>query len=323
MSVHMVRLLAPAKINLHLRVGPLGADGFHPLLSWMTGVGLFDKLTLSAIPQVLPKAGDQWVELQCDDASLPCDQNNLVVGAGQMLASALEAPAARETRAGQKRGDAAGRICRVSAALQKRIPTGAGLGGGSSDAASALRGLAKLWNAGLDRAALAGLSLSLGSDVPFFFHGSSSLCRGRGQFVHPTPPPQPRWALLALPAIHVSTPAVYRTFDQMGLGDARPLQEEPDWAAWAKLPARQLLELLVNDLEKPAFAVARELGPLRQRLEAHLGQSVRMSGSGSSLFTLSDDQASAEIAAKGIGNRLHVSALAVPIAPSWTDDAPL
>jgi 4-diphosphocytidyl-2-C-methyl-D-erythritol kinase len=132
-----------------------------------------------------------------------------------------------------------------------------------------------------------------------------------------------RWALLVLPAMHVSTPAVYRTFDQMGLGDGRPLQEEPDWAAWARLPARELLGLLVNDLEAPAFAVAGELGPLRQRLEAHFGQIVRMSGSGSSLFTLYDAQNAAETAALEARNRFHISALAVPVAPAWTDDVPL
>ena len=151
-----MRVAAPAKVNLHLRVGPVRADGFHPLLTWMCAVELFDTLTLirraerleeSAPAATVQKSSDaagtgagkelswEWFSLRTDHPSLPTDGRNLVVQVAAALADTL----------GRDGEGPAGRRERVSAFLNKRIPAGAGLGGGSSDAAATLLALARMW----------------------------------------------------------------------------------------------------------------------------------------------------------------------------------
>src|SRR5688500_8405446 len=205
-----MRLLAPAKINLHLRVGPRRDDGFHPLLSWMTTVGLFDTLELTPIdPAGRRVGGDAGFSLATDDPQLPTDARNLAVRAAQAMADS--AVRLREGSATGKSG--------TSAFLYKRIPTGAGLGGGSSDAARAMLGLARLWGLKMSRREMNDLAATIGSDVPFFLHGPSSVCTGRGETVRPTRPPAARWAVLVLPGIAMATAAVYAKFDEMRRGD--------------------------------------------------------------------------------------------------------
>lgn len=411
-----LRLLAPAKINLHLRVGPPTPDGFHPLLTWMCTVALFDTIELqhssrgTGTPSRVVDGGGSTplIELTCNDPSVPCDQTNLIAKTAAALAdvirgggatsitdggeagsntsasplssSSTSLPTTREgNAAGAEVGRAAGaqgttephgaqgrvgtdaraassspvarqttattaaspsaraavgieaRPSTIRVALHKTIPAGAGLGGGSSDGARALIGLARLWEVDdargsgkggtFSRSALADIASRCGSDLPFFFHGPSSACTGRGQFVRPVPPPAvARWAVLVLPAIAMPTPAVYRKFDELRLGDADRLAAEPDWSAWAKLPSNELLPLLVNDLEAPAFALRPELGELRARIESQLGRIVRMSGSGSSLFTLFDDEVAARRAADAIVHAHQIRAVAVEVAPSLRDD---
>jgi 4-diphosphocytidyl-2C-methyl-D-erythritol kinase len=305
-----MRVLAPAKINLHLRVGPPTSDGFHPLLSWMVTLGLFDTLTLA---HANIAAGKPVLELTCDDPSLPCDQSNLVVRAATALANAIQTKSSAA---------AISELAPVSATLQKCIPMGAGLGGGSSDGAAILRTLNRFWNAGCDAHALSTLAATLGSDLSFFFHGPSSICTGRGEIVRPIPVPAARWAMLVLPAIHMPTPAVYKRFDLMHLGDPATLRDEPDWELWTHLPANDLLPLLVNDLESPAFAISPDLAALRQAIEQSLGRPVRMSGSGSSLFTLYDRHSDATAAADAVSRAFRQRAIAAELTPNDSDDAP-
>jgi 4-diphosphocytidyl-2-C-methyl-D-erythritol kinase len=272
-----MRLQAPAKINLHLRIGPPRADGFHPLLSWMTTIGLFDTLTFDD-----GDAGN--ISMTCDEPRLPCDDRNLVVKAAKLL-----------------RGDPTQSV-RIH--LQKKIPHGGGLGGGSSDAAFTLLGLNRFWHLDKPVESLDELAAKLGSDINFFLHGPSSICRGRGELVRPVATPAvAKWALLMLPAMSMPTPAVYRQFDQMKLGRPEDVDIEPDWNRWALLPSQDLLPLLVNDLEAPAFAIQPALGKLRETIEKTMVRPVRMSGSGSSLFTLYDDRSEAEAAAAKIANQ--------------------
>jgi 4-diphosphocytidyl-2C-methyl-D-erythritol kinase len=385
-----LRLLAPAKINLHLRVGPPTPDGFHPLLTWMCTVALFDTIDLSRGTETPSRVADSsrsLVELTCDDPSVPCDATNLIAKIASALAGAIRdeagkeqhvageagrnasassvpasPPATREGRdadgranvgratgprasdlvraqgSGKDTGDHAAtpaalaggtttvgaRLSTIKVVLHKRIPAGAGLGGGSSDGARAMLGIARLWNATaprFDRRRLADLAARCGSDLPFFFHGPSSACTGRGQFVRPVPAPTlARWAVLVLPAITMPTPAVYRTFDEMRLGYPDRLAAEPDWSAWANLPSIQLLPLLVNDLETPAFALRPDLAKLREQIESQLARPVRMSGSGSSLFTLFDAQTDAQAAAQRIGEIFSVRTVAVEVARNISDD---
>jgi 4-diphosphocytidyl-2-C-methyl-D-erythritol kinase len=206
--------------------------------------------------------------------------------------------------------------------MQKVIPAGAGLGGGSSDGARALLGANRLWKTAATVDRLAGFAAQFGSDLPFFFHGPSSICTGRGEQVAPIPPPRPRWAVLILPDIVMPTPSVYKQFDAMKLGSECDLNEPPDWNAWTRLNAMQLLPLLVNDLEAPAFALEPRLGQLRDAMAGALRRPVRMSGSGSSLFTLFDDRSEAEAASTRIQGDFGARASATEIGPQIDDDLP-
>jgi 4-diphosphocytidyl-2-C-methyl-D-erythritol kinase len=166
---------------------------------------------------------------------------------------------------------------------------------------------------------LADLAARFGSDLSFFFFGPSSVCTGRGEIVQPIARPKPGWAVLILPGIHMATPAVYRRFDDLKLGDAKSIQQQPDGKHWTKLGATELLPLLVNDLEAPAFSLSRELAQLRDRAAQVLGRIVRMSGSGSTLFTLFDQKAEAERAAQLLQDELRVRAEAVVLCPEITE----
>jgi 4-diphosphocytidyl-2-C-methyl-D-erythritol kinase len=305
MRASATRVLAPAKINLHLRVGPPAHDGFHPLCSWMVTVGLFDTLDLEVSPAGDSRPGDfsRLVRLTCDDSAIPTDGSNLIVKAAHaMLAqSAATAPS---------------KPWSLSAALQKRIPVGAGLGGGSSDGAATILALNRLLGLNWPTPRLAEIGAGLGSDVPFFFFGSSSICTGRGEVVTPTPAPKVRHAVLVLPGIHMPTPAVYRRFDEMNLGRVETLTESVDWRGWSTLGATELMSRLVNDLEAPAFAINPQLADLHQRAGQLLGRVVRMSGSGSSLFCLFDSRHEAESAAVTLMDALAVRAIAVDLCPT-------
>ena len=224
-----MHLHAPAKINLHLRIGPPRSDGFHPLLSWMATIGLYDTITFN-------HARDGRISMTCNEPTIPTDDRNLVIKAAKLL-----------------NGDSQHS---VQIHLEKDIPHGGGLGGGSSDAASTLLGLNQYWKLNRSLESLDPLAAKLGSDINFFLHGPSSACKGRGELVRPIPAPAiAKWVLLILPDITMPTPAVYRQFDAMKLGRESDVNDEPDWSAWAALPSEKLLGKLVNDLEAPAFAI--------------------------------------------------------------------
>jgi 4-diphosphocytidyl-2-C-methyl-D-erythritol kinase len=285
-----MHLLAPAKINLHLRVAPADGSGFHPILSWMCTVALFDTLTIEP---------SNAMSLSCDDPRLPCDDTNLVSRAAKSLKP--------------------DKFC-AKIHLQKRIPFGAGLGGGSSDAARTLLGLNQQWNLHRPIAQLARIAADLGSDVPFFLHGPSSVCTGRGEIIKDISPPKPRAALLVLCEQAIATPSVYRRFDDMRLGDRGAIEDEPNWQDWTDLSAGPLLQKLINDLEPPAMALCPPLKKLREEIENLLDRPMRMSGSGSSLFTLFDEMSEAHAAVDRIGTRRDARAIAVGIAPVLDDD---
>jgi 4-diphosphocytidyl-2C-methyl-D-erythritol kinase len=295
-----MRVLAPAKLNLHLRVGSPGASGYHPLMSWMCTIGLFDTLTIEP-------ADTTDVSLTCSEPSLPCDQTNLVMRAARAM---------QEQIARDHPGTALG--ARVH--LHKRIACGAGLGGGSSDAACALLALNRLWKLNWPLGKLAGIAETLGSDVPFFLHGPSSLCTGRGEVVERIAPPRPRWAVLVLPGFALPTPAVYSKFDQLRLGGADAIAIRPPFQRWAELPAAELLPVLVNDLEPAAFALCPELASLREIAERAIGRPVRMTGSGSTLFSLFDDSSEAKQAAARIEESVNIGTATAEIVPALADD---
>src|SRR5437868_7913236 len=155
-----MQVLAPAKINLSLRVRGKRPDGFHEIETLISPISLYDTIDL--------EKQNRWIDFNCDDPTLSTGDDNLVVRAAKLF---LE-------HAKIKSG--------VSIKLQKKIPHGAGLGGGSSDAAATLRALNQLFEAKLSREDLASLGSQLGSDVSFFLYESAALCKGRGEIVQPT-----------------------------------------------------------------------------------------------------------------------------------------
>jgi len=281
-----VKILSPAKINLHLRVAPPASDGFHPLLSWMCTVGLHDEIEFR-------ESTSPGLRLTCDHPEVPVDETNLITRAAKTLAPNLGA----------------------DAILQKKIPMGGGLGGGSSNAASTLLALNELWRLRKPKNDLAQIAATRCSDIVFFLHGPSSICEGRGQIVTPIPPPKPKFVILILPQLSMPTPAVYKKFDEMNLGSNADVQNHPDWNAWTNLSAKQLLPLLINDLEPPAFSLRPDLADLRAKIESQISRPVRMSGSGSSLFTLADDAPEAQSLADAI-RQTGVRADTFQLAPS-------
>jgi 4-diphosphocytidyl-2-C-methyl-D-erythritol kinase len=253
---------APAKINLSLRVLRRREDGFHEIATRIAPLTLTDRLTL----EKLPGAGSGTVAFTCDDPTVPADETNLAVKAVRAL----------ETHTGPLPG--------VRLHLEKRIPHGAGLGGGSSDAAAVLLGMNELFSLTLSAATLQTAAATIGSDVPFFLHGCVCDCTGRGETV--TPLSDFTWhprVLLIKPPFGIPTPGIYRRWR-----DSRELpglfysaQETPGGP-------------LVNDLERPAFEKYPVLGTLKARLLACEGVTAAlMSGSGSTVFAVLEPGADA------------------------------
>ncbi len=276
-----ITIQTPAKVNLTLAVLGERPDGFHEIESLIVPVGLYDELALS-------ESSADGIELSCDDPGVPASRDNLVWWAARRLMD----------RAGVRGG--------ARLRLTKRIPIGAGLGGGSSDAAATLAGLNRLWGLGLDRAELAGLASEIGSDVPFFLHGGAAIVRGRGEHVEPVELHWPGWIVLVVPPFGMETAAVYGRWEP---GDPPP--RESGEVVAAIQAGEDLGGLLYNMLERPAFAIEPRLTELCAKLRALGGAHVRMSGSGSTLFALFRDPDQAKSFAAQATRQLGVRAVEV------------
>lgn len=256
---------SPAKINVSLRVGARRTDGFHEIESLIVRVGLFDELTFT------PR-DDSGIEIVCDDASSPTDRRNLAAQAAAALRSA-----AGITQAG------------VTIHLRKRIPAGAGMGGGSSDAATTLVALNKMWNCGLNAHALESIAAEIGSDVPLFLHDSPCVVTGRGECVRDLATPIRGWVALLLSSVTCDTARVYAAFDRI-TAPARGAA-----AVWNEATsADALMERCFNDLEPAAFNAHPELDRIARAVAEATGVRVRMTGSGSGLFRLFDRREDAD-----------------------------
>lgn len=233
---------APAKINLHLGVGAPRPDGFHPLTTVYQAIGIYDDL------QVAPAPG--W-EVQVRTASyldrelLPTPGHNIVDRAARLLA------------------EHHGRGVTGSLILDKEIPIAGGMAGGSADAAAALVGLDRLWGLGTSDEDLLRLAAQLGSDVPFALLGGTALGTGRGELVTPVPDEATWWWVVVPSADGLSTPAVYRHFDQLRPdADPEPPSAGELLAALATGDPARLAAALHNDLQAPALDLRPDLGGL-------------------------------------------------------------
>ncbi|TGG86790.1 MAG: 4-(cytidine 5'-diphospho)-2-C-methyl-D-erythritol kinase [Aphanocapsa feldmannii 277cV] len=277
-----LRLRSPAKVNLHLEVLGLRGDGFHELAMVMQSIDLADELCLST-------TAASGFRLCCDVAEVPLDRSNLVLRAAERLATAFPQ---------QARG--------VLFELTKRIPIGAGLAGGSSNAAAALVGLNHLWGLGLTLEQLQPYAAALGSDISFCLAGGTQLCFGRGERLEPVEPLQ-RGAIVLLkhPEVAISTPWAYGLCrEQLG---HRYLQGECSFAERRMALRRGPLlagirgdnpaavaTALRNDLEAPVCSLAPSVEAGLQLLRSQAGVlGACMSGSGPSHFALFRDRETA------------------------------
>jgi 4-diphosphocytidyl-2-C-methyl-D-erythritol kinase len=250
---------APAKINRELRVGRLRSDGYHEVYSRMVSIDLADRLTVEP-------AGE--LRFSCDDPAVPAGDDNLVVRAARRLARA------------------AGVAPKAAIRLEKRTPTGGGLGGGSADAAAALQLLARLWGCAAEiRESLPAIAAEIGSDVPFFLLGGQADATGRGEIVQPVHDAPARPLLLLVPPFTISTGSVYRAYAGRGRLPERLDVEEPGRRGF----------LGPNDLTTAVLQV-------EPRMASYLASAARVSeeravsGSGSTIVLVAPAAAREELA---------------------------
>lgn len=289
-----LRLRAPAKINTYLEVVGRRADGYHELRMLLVPVALFDDLVLERL------ADEGRVEVEAvGDACVESGDGNLCARAARYFFEAT--------------GVGGGVRIRV----EKHIPVGAGLGGGSSDAAATLLGLEELCGVRLSHEARRQAAFRVGADVPFFFARAPAWVEGVGESVRSVELPEPFWVVLVHPGVLLSTAAVFGRFAGLRPPGAPPAR--PDWPTPpAQAVAGSTKELttpgqphtisafrfqgvvagLRNDLEGPALALEPEVGRVLDALAATGAPGVLMSGSGSAAFGLFPDERGARRAAE-------------------------
>jgi 4-diphosphocytidyl-2-C-methyl-D-erythritol kinase len=266
---------APAKVNVHLAVGPLRPDGFHELRTVYLAVSLFDTVTV--------RPGDGLaltVSGEGSDGAVPTDRRNLAWRAAELLASTAGVPA-----------DAAIDIA-------KTIPAAAGLAGGSADAAAALVALDALWGTRAGRSDLAGLAAQLGSDVPFSLQGGVALGSGRGEQLSPVLARSRSDWVLGIAGEGLSTPAVYAELDRLRAEGRVPdgtdlAPAEPVIAALRGDEPAALAAALVNDLQAPALALRPALRRALQTATEAGAAGALVSGSGPTVAALARDEPAA------------------------------
>ncbi len=287
---------APAKLNLALSVGPPDGQGMHPICTWMVTLDLCDDLLVTRLE---PDRASRYAILWHREAR---------------RRRAIEWPVARDlaVRAHLGLERHAGRTLPVQMKLEKRIPVGGGLGGGSSDAAAMLRAVNRLYGLGLSDTDLRAIAAGLGSDVPFFVSGGSGIVEGTGERCESLPSMPRLHAVLAFPDAPCPTGQVYGTFDELGPG----VLDRGAVRALARANGPLHGERLFNDLARAAVRLVPELGEHLHALAGLSGRPAHVAGSGSSLFVLCDDEPHAEHVARAVEERLGLPAVAVQAAPT-------
>ena len=245
-----MQVLASAKINLSLKILGRRSDGFHEIETLIAPISLADKIDI--------ERQSRWIDFSCDDPTVPSGDENLVVRAAKAF---FEKTKIRDG---------------VEIKLQKQIPHGAGLGGGSSDAAATFRALNQLFETKLSREELAKLGSTIGSDVSFFLFESAAVCKGRGEIVSPTKLKKKVSILLLKPAFSVSSASAYSRW-----------QDSKEIPGILYQPQNFDGQSFVNDLERPVFEKFVFLAQLKTWLlkQPEVGATL-MSGSGSTVFAV-------------------------------------
>jgi 4-diphosphocytidyl-2-C-methyl-D-erythritol kinase len=271
----VIAVVAPAKINLYLHVICRRDDGYHLLDSLIAFAGLGDRIMIEAAPGLSLTVTGPFA------AAVPVGSDNLVLAAASALA------------------EAAGVGADAAIILDKHLPAGAGMGGGSADAAATLRALAHLWGLGAADADLLAVAAGLGADVPMCLAGRAAFVGGIGEVLAPAPPLPEAGLVLVNPGIPLATPAVFaaRSGD---FGAPARFDEAPGDAA----DLADLLAVRGNDLTAAATALVPAIADVLAALETAPGARLtRMTGSGATCFALFDDAAAAATASKDIAAR--------------------
>ena len=312
----MITLLANAKINLYLEIIGSRPDGFHELVMVMQSVGLADKITIKPL-------GTPNIVINCNHPQVPTDESNLAYKAVALVQQHF--PSRTNSRGG------------VEITIDKKIPVGAGLAGGSANAASVLFGLDILWDLGLTRTGLQELGAKLGSDVPFCLAGGCAIATGRGEEVDVLRRSPKLFAVLAkYNSLSVSTPWAYKSYrEQFGhtyidLSNPQASAQTLE-ARKSRVRADKMIEAvaaknavkvgkhLYNDLEKvvlPAHDQVSKLKSVMTSLSAnHNGLGTMMSGSGPTVFSLTDSLVKAGNIQRDVRSHFNDPDLQVLIAP--------
>ncbi len=255
----LLRVRAHAKLNLDLRVGARGADGFHELTTILQSIALHDTVTLRAV--------EGPCRVRCAAADVPEGEDNLVWRAAHRLWRALG-----------RRGDPSG----VTITIAKRIPVGAVLGGGTTDAVAALRGLCRFWGTSPERFRLCEVAAEVGADGPFFLVGGTALGVGRGDEVYPLAELPRHWVVVAVPPRRVSTAVAYGWLDRDVAKTGRCRRRRFPPVAGSVLD----LTAVANDLERVVTRRRPEVRVAIQMLEGAGALCAAMTGSGSAVFGL-------------------------------------
>jgi len=268
-TVEPIRILSFAKINIALAVLGKRPDGYHNIQTIFQSISLHDELEFRR---------SNRLELQCENLPGVPLESNLVWKAANMLSQAASGG------------------CGASITLKKRIPSGAGLGGGSSNAAAALWGLCRLWQIDRSESDLLPLAADLGSDVPFFLSGGTALGSGRGEKIHPLQDIPPAHLVVIFPGVHVSTAEAYRS---LNLGLTSATEDNRIQRFCGQMHKRHsCLAGIFNDFEAsilPAYPPIQEAGDFLRRQGA---TAALLSGSGSAVFGFFPSEESALAASR-------------------------
>ena len=259
-----IEALAYAKINLSLEVTGKRDDGYHEIKTVMHTIDLADRLIFTPAERT---------SLECNQPSLE-DEHNLVLRTCRLI----------QEYTGHQGG--------AAITLRKNIPIAAGLGGGSSDSAAAFKALNALWGTNLEGSILEELALRLGSDIPFFLNGACALAQGRGEELSPLPPVSGIWAVVATPSSEIAdkTARLYSLLGEKHFSNGSATAELAERIRDGGVTVHDIRAAGMNAFEKVARQAFSGLDWLAERfLKAGAGF-VRMSGSGPSLFTLTDDE---------------------------------
>jgi 4-diphosphocytidyl-2-C-methyl-D-erythritol kinase len=286
-----VKIRAPAKINMRLRVIGKRADGYHLLDTILLPVSLYDEIDISKVRPIDGKTASQnRITVSCNDPLVPAGRKNLAYQAALLILGDARASA------------------RVHIRIHKRIPLGAGLGGGSTDAAATLVGLNRLLRLGYTSKRLEQMSLALGADVPFFVKAVPARARGIGERLSPLRAVPRLWLIILYPNFPVSTAWVYRNLPSKLTKAIANTSIDLSLGSPANLN-----KLLVNDLETVTMGRYPRIGLLKEELARQGAVGTLMSGSGSSVFGIFPSRRSAQHAWRRLRKDKGVQAFLVRV----------